>query len=156
MAKFTSEKILLTVTFGMVMIGVLSNCQNGPSKETKEVNDTIPLTKHWEKAIPNQAIPEGLVSLKAKDCGTCHQEIYKEWKISTHAVALQDPQFQAEMAKDNIYACLNCHIPLQNQQEFIVTGLINGDHKTPVRIPNPEFDNFLVEVYLLKMHLVWF
>ena len=119
---------------------LLMNCSQSGERAGDYPNDTLPLTKHWESAVPHQTIPSGILSLKAKDCGSCHQEIYEEWKMSTHSVALQDPQFQAEMKKDNIYACLNCHIPLQNQQEFIVTGLLDGDHKRPVRIPNPDFD----------------
>ncbi|MDH3650895.1 MAG: cytochrome c family protein [Saprospiraceae bacterium] len=94
-------------------------------------------------AIPHQEIPSGLMSISAEACGACHQEIYKEWQQSTHAVAFQDLQFQAEWKKDNIYACLNCHTPLQNQQEFIVNGLINGDYKTPSKEINPHFDQKL-------------
>lgn len=134
----------LLVIIGLFIIAsALSNCSNLGETEDFQHNDTIPLTKHWEKAIPNQTIPEGLSSIRAKDCGSCHSEIYKEWKESTHAVAFQDLQFQAEWKKDNVYACLNCHIPLQNQQEFIVTGLLNGDYKTPAKIPNPYFDKKL-------------
>ena len=36
--------------------------------------------------------------------------------------------------------CLNCHIPLQNQQEYIVTGLVDGDVYRPVKRLNPDFD----------------
>ena len=129
---------MLTV-YGIVS---LTRC-SGTGGGNEGPNDTIPLTKHWEKAVPHQEVPSGIMTLKAKDCGSCHQEIYEEWKKSTHSVALQDPQFQAEMKKDDIYACLNCHIPLQNQQEYIVTGLLDGDHKRPVRTPNPDFDKEL-------------
>ncbi len=39
--------------------------------------------------------------------------------------------------------CINCHIPLQNQQEFIITGLIDGDIYKPVKKKNPHFDQNL-------------
>jgi hypothetical protein len=39
--------------------------------------------------------------------------------------------------------CINCHIPLQNQQEYIVTGLIDGDIYKPVKELNPLFDKDL-------------
>ncbi len=120
---------------------VLPNCNEAPKE--KPADDIVPLTKHWEKAIPHQEIPFGLQSISAASCGACHQKIYHEWKQSTHAVAFQDLQFQAEWKKDDIYACLNCHTPLQNQQEFIVTGLINGDYKTPLKEINPHFDRKL-------------
>lgn len=103
-----------------------------------------PLTQSWEKVIPHQDIPKGLVSLSAKDCGVCHQEYYKEWKTSTHAHAWTDLQFQAELRKESSpFLCINCHIPLQNQQEFIVSGLENGDIYKPVKKPNPHFDKDL-------------
>ena len=123
------------------MVLVLVNCYR--SKESDEKSKVVPLSKHWEFAIPHQEIPEGLTSLSAASCGQCHVEIYKEWKQSTHAFAFQDLQFQAEMKKNDIYACLNCHTPLQNQQEFIVTGLQNGDYKTPAKSINSKFDKEL-------------
>ncbi|WP_341227373.1 multiheme c-type cytochrome [uncultured Arcticibacterium sp.] len=103
-----------------------------------------PLTESWEKPVPHQEIPEGLISLKSEDCGVCHQEHYAEWKLATHAHAWTDLQFQAELQKESSpFMCINCHIPLQNQQEEIVTGLINGDIYRPVKERNPFFDREL-------------
>ncbi len=99
------------------------------------------LTQSWEKPIPNQVTPANLVSIRAQDCGTCHKEHYAEAKLATHTHAWTDEQFQAEIKKaSSPYFCINCHIPLQNQQEFIVTGLENGDIYKPVKIKNPLFD----------------
>jgi len=137
------KTIILLSIFAIILIVSLMDCVFFLEKEVSIKHDTIPLTKHWETPIPHQEIPQGLVSLSAKDCGVCHQEIYNEWQQSTHAVAFQDLQFQAELKKDNVLVCLNCHIPLQNQQEYIVTGLLNGDYKTPVKTPNPHFDKTL-------------
>ncbi len=106
--------------------------------------DIHPLTNSWEIAVPNQEIPEGLASLSAEQCGVCHQQHYKEWKMSTHAHAWTDLQFQAELKKETSpFMCINCHIPLQNQQEYIVEGLIGGDIYKPVKIKNPHFDKKL-------------
>lgn len=103
-----------------------------------------PLTNTWDTPIPHQEVPEGLVSLKSEDCGVCHQEHYDEWKLATHAHAWSDLQFQAELKKESSpFMCINCHIPLQNQQEEIVTGLINGDIYKPVKKKNPYFDKTL-------------
>jgi nitrate reductase cytochrome c-type subunit len=103
-----------------------------------------PLTKSWEKVIPHQEIPEGLTSLSAKSCGVCHLQHYNEWKLSTHAHAWTDLQFQSELKKESSpFMCINCHIPLQNQQENIVSGLIDGDIYKPVRSVNPHFDKEL-------------
>jgi hypothetical protein len=102
------------------------------------------LTKSWEKAVPHQQIPEGLASLSAEQCGVCHKNHYEEWQYSTHSHAWTDLQFQAELKKESSpYLCINCHIPLQNQQEYIVTGLIDGDIYQPVRKKNPHFDQKL-------------
>lgn len=101
----------------------------------------IPLTKSWEIAIPNQEVPEGLTSISSEQCGVCHQDHYDEWKMSTHSHAWTDLQFQAELKKEtNPFMCINCHIPLQNQQEYIITGLIDGDIYQPVKELNPKFD----------------
>ncbi|MCB0668320.1 MAG: hypothetical protein KDC80_20980 [Saprospiraceae bacterium] len=105
-----------------------------------------PLRDNWEKAIPQQRIPTGLVSIRASDCGICHQEIYKEWQLSTHAHAWTDLQFQAELRKESSpYLCINCHIPLENQQEYLIKGLIDGDIYKPVKEKNPKFDSQLQE-----------
>ncbi len=110
----------------------------------REKEVITPLTNSWDFAVPNQEVPAGLVSLKAEDCGTCHQEHYEEWKLSTHAHAWTDLQFQAELGKESSpFMCINCHIPLQNQQEYIVTGLINNDIYRPVKEKNPHFDPIL-------------
>lgn len=103
-----------------------------------------PLTNSWEIAVPNQKIPEGLTSLSSKQCGVCHQQHYEEWKLSTHSHAWTDLQFQAELKKESSpFICINCHIPLQNQQEYIIEGLIGGDIYKPVKKLNPQFDKNL-------------
>ncbi len=108
---------------------------------TLHKKNITPLTKPWEKPIPNQATPANLTSIRAEDCGTCHKEHYAEAKLATHTHAWTDEQFQAEIKKANSpYFCINCHIPLQNQQEFIVTGLENGDIYKPVKVKNALFD----------------
>ncbi len=104
----------------------------------------VPLQDNWESAIPFQEIPEGLSDISAASCGVCHQSHYEEWKLSTHAHAWTDLQFQAELAKESSpYLCINCHIPLENQQEFIIEGLRNGDIYNPVKKKNPNFDEKL-------------
>lgn len=103
--------------------------------------DIQPLTKSWEKVVPHQEVPEGLTALNAAYCGTCHRDHYDEWQQSTHAHAWTDLQFQAEIKKESSpFMCINCHIPLQNQQEYIVEGLIDGDIYQPVKVENPNFD----------------
>ena len=128
--------ILSIIIFVLALLYVI---YNNISEE-----NILPLTNSWEKAIPNQEIPEGLSSLSAKQCGVCHQQHYNEWKLSTHAHAWTDLQFQAELKKESSpFMCINCHIPLQNQQEHIIEGLIDGDIYKPVKKINPNFDKEL-------------
>lgn len=137
--KTTLYLLIAAALFGVAVAYVLFT--ENPFKEKEVVQ---PLTESWEKAIPNQEVPAGLVDLKAENCGTCHQEHYEEWQYSTHSHAWTDAQFQAELRKDSSpFLCINCHIPLQNQQEFIVTGLVNGDIYRPVKEVNPKFDEKL-------------
>lgn len=100
-----------------------------------------PLTHSWDTIIPNQDIPASMTSLNAKACGQCHQEIYQEWTMSTHAHAWTDEQYQAELAKNkDLFVCKNCHLPVQNQQKYITTALYDGDYFKPVQEKNPRFD----------------
>ena len=55
--------------------------------DNPEQLDTVALTKHWEKPIPNQIVPQGLLTIRAEECRLCHSEIYKEWKKSMAVVS---------------------------------------------------------------------
>ncbi len=119
-------------------VGVVMVVWFGQPKLQPEITG---LTDPWEKAVPHQEVPDGLNSLSAEECGKCHVQHYEEWKTSTHANAWTDAQFQAEIAKKTSpFFCINCHIPLQNQQEYIVDGYIDGDLYRPHRKKNPNWD----------------
>jgi len=137
-------KIFSFLGFILVLI-TLTQCDSSVNKHTDESrNKVFPLTQSWEKVIPHQEIPEGLTSLSSKECGACHKNHYEEWKLSTHAHAWTDLQFQSELKKESSpFMCINCHIPLQNQQEFIIKGLVDGDIYQPVKEENPHFDKEL-------------
>lgn len=86
-------------------------------------------------------IPEGLSSLSAEECGECHEEIYQEWSGSMHAQAWTDPYYQVDYRFDGSQQiCLNCHIPLENQQENRVVGFRDSEKFDPILEPNPNFD----------------
>lgn len=128
------KNFLILILLSIVVVSIsLFNVLNS--------NPTEVFSNPWEQAIVNQEVPEGLKSLSSKECGSCHTDHYNEWKSSTHAMAWKDVQFQAEIAKESSpYMCINCHIPLQNQQEYIITGLEEGDMYRPIKHKNPEFD----------------
>lgn len=99
------------------------------------------LRDDYAGAIPYQTVPAGLESLKAESCGTCHREIYEEWKSSIHAHAYDDPFFQAYWNKDkHVWVCLNCHTPLENQQPTLIKEIPRGRVERAVQEVNPRFD----------------
>ncbi|WP_246048060.1 cytochrome c family protein [Leptospira ilyithenensis] len=113
----------------------------------KLISDPVPVEKVfpgkvWAKTVAQLPDLQGVGAPRAENCGKCHEEIYKEWKSSTHSEALSDLQFQAELSKTSSpkWICLNCHIPIQNQRENIVVSLNHGDYFQPIEIPNPGFD----------------
>ncbi|HSG06110.1 MAG TPA: hypothetical protein VLB09_06900, partial [Nitrospiria bacterium] len=95
----------------------------------------------FSRAIPYTSPVPGIPGIRAEQCGACHVEIYEEWKTSYHAKAYTDPFFQAYWKKDDqIWICLNCHTPLEPQQEFLIKGLEGGKVHKPVKVANPDFD----------------
>ena len=98
-------------------------------------------TPSWlSPVVPSVDAHPGTAGGSAAACGTCHTEIYAEWKVSTHAHAWTDPQFQAELKKDPEVAwlCINCHTPLANQQADLHRH--TGQIRKPERRPNLQFD----------------
>ena len=99
------------------------------------------LRSDYAHAIPYQKIPEGLTSLKAESCGTCHTEIYNEWKTSIHSQAYKDPFFHAYWTKDkHTWVCLNCHTPLENQQPTVIKSIPRQRVERAIQEPNPHYD----------------
>jgi hypothetical protein len=99
------------------------------------------LRSDYAHAIPYQTVPDGIDSLRAESCGACHREIYEEWKASIHAQAFVDPFFQAYWKRDgNIWVCLNCHTPLENQQPTLIKEIPRGRVERAVQEPNPHYD----------------
>jgi hypothetical protein len=103
--------------------------------------------RYLQPVVLGTELPAGLPDLRASTCGACHTEIYAEWSISTHARAwLDDAQFQAELHKerpndgDVSWMCINCHTPLEAQQERLVVGLQDGRLDRPLTIANPAYD----------------
>jgi hypothetical protein len=88
----------------------------------------------------------GELSTDAATCGGCHPEHHAEWAGSTHARAMRDLQYVAELAKPDQprWLCLNCHIPTRPQRETVVDGssrfAVPGDVARLVPAPEPSFD----------------
>jgi hypothetical protein len=99
------------------------------------------VSDEFAKPMAVTSIPPGLDSLRASECGECHAEIYREWSKSMHARAWTDPYYQIDFVFDGSQQiCLNCHIPLQNQQENLVIGFRDRQRFKPILKKNPDFD----------------
>jgi len=124
-------------------------CQNkSPQRAVEAASAFAERQPRYMRSLPHTKVPEGLTDLRAETCGACHQAIYNEWKISTHARAwLDDAQFLAELEKSEkqgvAWMCMNCHTPLQNQLPKLVTGLKDGRVDQAIMVDNPAFDSAL-------------
>lgn len=95
----------------------------------------------FERPVSTAKIPVMFKTLRAEECGSCHQQIYKEWKTTIHSQAWTDPYFQADWKfEGSQQICKNCHIPLDRQQEHKVIGFRDKEKWDPILVPNPEFD----------------
>lgn len=61
----------------------------------------------------------------ATECKTCHEQIYREWSMSSHAYAAVSPMFQKfeqrinDLAQGTIgYFCMRCHAPVATTMEL--------------------------------------
>lgn len=89
----------------------------------------------------------GSLPISARACSGCHPKHHAEWAASTHAQALADPQFIAELSKPSSprWLCLNCHIPLQQQRPYRVQAdsIVRAnawDVRDLQRVPNADYD----------------
>lgn len=95
----------------------------------------------FERPIDTHAAPAMLKTLGAQECASCHREFYDEWRTTIHSQAWIDPYFQADWQFDESpQICMNCHIPLDRQQEYKVLGFRDSEKWDPILAPNPDFD----------------
>ena len=98
----------------------------------------------FARPVSTASIPEPLKTLRAEECGSCHQQPYQEWKTTIHSQAWTDPYFQTDWKfEGSPQICKNCHIPLDRQQEHKVIGFHDKEKWNPILEPNPEFDPVL-------------
>ncbi len=92
-------------------------------------------------SVPSQGVPpEDIDSLKAEDCGECHQKQYEQWKESMHAQSNLDPIHQATLKLEGMEFCSGCHLPLAEQVPMITTGFQEGDLTKPILKPSPDYN----------------
>ena len=140
--KLAARKNLwLNASVAAALTGLILGCGS-------EIN-LVPLESRFDldeleylMPVENVKPVKGTQGIRAYQCGECHRAIYQEWSQSSHALALRNLQFIAELAKPRTpkWICLNCHIPVLNQREYSVAMLVNGDILLPVKKGNPRFD----------------
>ncbi len=149
--RFRRSIVCFTLLFAACLVGCKSK-QKSPSKQ-RSANQTvdpswIPLHKKFTEEqtfafiLPQLPDVAAVGKPRAENCKVCHSNVYKDWSQSTHAAALRDLQYQAELSKDSSprWLCLNCHIPVQNQRKTIIKYLKKGSVFHPIRTKNPGFD----------------
>lgn len=95
----------------------------------------------FERPVDTRRAPAMFPTLRAAECGGCHRDILAEWSTTIHSQAWTDPYFQVDWKFDGSpQICKNCHIPLDRQQAFLVTGFHDDEKWDPVLEPNPAFD----------------
>jgi hypothetical protein len=54
------------------------------------------ISEAFERPIDTSGVPASLKTLRAEECGTCHQDYYEEWETTVHSQAWTDPYFQVD------------------------------------------------------------
>lgn len=93
-----------------------------------------------------QKLPDGLANLSAQGCEGCHYQAHDDWAESAHRVAFSSPSYRraAEAAGDSPL-CVNCHLPLENQQRELVVEYLGGALSSAETSANPSWDATLAQ-----------
>jgi hypothetical protein len=127
------------LTLAILTTFLLLGCDKTPREKAEAFYATRPAPEQPKAGL--QAVPKGLPDLRSSTCGGCHPAMYEEWKVSTHAQAWTDRQFQAEITKSgNVWLCINCHTPLLQQMDRWAVGLHDNDVERPIYVENKAFD----------------
>ncbi len=153
-AKLLVAAVLLTAAALIALVALPREAPPAPDDVIARATAFYESHPPYLRPRPFSEVPPGLQDLRAETCGACHQEIYREWQLSTHRRAWKDDlQFMQELAKsrgaynkpgdppsDVGWMCVNCHTPSMQQQEQLVVGLHDGDLARPIYADNPTFD----------------
>lgn len=138
----------LTSALFFFAAGCLDEARSAPEAQLTTIAERVPFAFGAViPQLPPLEIGEGAVEVRAEQCGACHVDNYREWKQSTHAHAMRDPQFFAELSKPSSprWLCINCHAPIQNQRRVLVSEtsqLVDDPHDLSdlIEVPNAGFD----------------
>lgn len=96
---------------------------------------------NFSQPIDTSQKPLMFKTLSAKECGTCHQSLYQEWKTSIHSQAWTEPYFQTDWKFDGSpQSCRLCHTPLDTQLPDKILGYRDKEKWDPIIEKNPQFN----------------
>ena len=129
----TSKPVVL-ITIAVVLMGFLA------WRLVRPMNIFV-VDDRFAWPIDTTQLPSVLGKLGSRECATCHQAFYDEWRTTIHSRAWTDPYFQTDWQFDGSqHSCRLCHTPLDRQQPHKVLGYRDKDKWDPVIEDNPDFD----------------
>lgn len=121
----------------ILMVGVPTLAVTAVENRMLKTDTAQPFPPHRATTTSGEELDHSKYD-SAKVCGSCHQEIYKEWRSSIMANAWDDPLYRALLREASIATggkidnfCTGCHTPL---------GLLSGriDSATNQQLPGTE------------------
>lgn len=115
-----------------------------PTQTLRERFGDLPFLVPIDAPATVALVAGGSVPASDHACGACHADNHAEWAQATHASAIHDLQFLAELQKPGQprWLCLNCHAPTKPQRAetfSLDTHLVDGILRV-ASTPNPTFD----------------
>lgn len=97
------------------------------------MTSNVSATEHGQAAMP----PSGERFRTSFYCAECHEDRYKEWSSTMHALAVSDPIFRSAYMKAILFEssnreyCLKCHSPIiKTTKDFNLTKSISVEGVT--------------------------
>lgn len=93
----------------------------------------------WESQADGPLLSQGLSpivlgkDLRSEDCLGCHKRVASEWSGSQHATASTNPIFSASWQSWPKAWCLNCHMPLAQDQIAAFSAVPEPAHRVAPR-----------------------
>ncbi|TNE85404.1 MAG: hypothetical protein EP330_25290 [Deltaproteobacteria bacterium] len=117
---------LLLAALGVCLLGIGPFTKKKPAAEATptEAQPTPPrvrippdIVDVWADDLPllAGATPEGLGSLSAQSCGSCHIQAHDSWHGGAHAGSASAEPWRTVATEAADERCSSCHLPLQEQ-----------------------------------------
>jgi hypothetical protein len=106
---------------GLALCAVALAVDRKPAEVVLPLYDApVHFFQEGKQALLVGSLPQGVSSLSAEACASCHKKEYTEWKASAHARSITEPVFAAAFRAEPRVLCRSCHSPLLQQHPRIV------------------------------------